>query len=203
MHDFIQHGAKLWHVSHSGKIQNYYDNGTFLFYRENGHDRDILLGPVAKLRNILIQKFTDTAPAWQFAKNESGWRAIEGAERVLLYRGHEIPLFRTDPTNPALTVECRFGYRQLTLRLPTGIKPLVIPYPDEATLIPLRRGLESFHDNLKNASSEAALEPSLARALDDTTRITKSLVEEMQSSRPPMSPPVVTASPTESTPPTP
>lgn len=139
MRDFIRHGRLLWWLSDSGKIQNDRGNGVFLFHARNSHEHNILLGPVAALRNALIKKLTTAAPPWLFAQeNEATWRPVNGVADQVFYKGRHISLHRSPSPDARFSVECVFGYHEITIRasmfaVGTGasepLAAIVVPYP--------------------------------------------------------------------------
>lgn len=175
MRDFIQHGRQLWRQDWEGKVQNYNGNGVFLFHRTNRNDGDILLGPVAAMRNELIRKLTNAATPIRFALSESSWSPVEGAtEALLFYKGHKITLYRKDANNPSSVVECAFGYHKLTLRLSkTENSPtLDVDYPEGACLATFAADLT----NAAKARNDALPGDPLTVALADIARLANELV---------------------------
>jgi len=107
MDDFIKYGdffmkwdepldgenGDLWYNSKTKKIQNYYNQGIYVFHKNNAHDHDIMIGSAAHWRNSIIKKLIENKSNpnsegdWKF---EDKWRLdhqLEFPEHTF-YKGH-------------------------------------------------------------------------------------------------------------------
>jgi len=88
MSDIVRYGNDLFIQSETKKIQNYYNNGVFLFNKTNLHEGDILLGEQAQWRNKIIQLLLTSGAGWQLEKR----RILNIDDEVPYYKGHEFQL---------------------------------------------------------------------------------------------------------------
>ncbi|HOC54007.1 MAG TPA: DUF262 domain-containing protein [Verrucomicrobiota bacterium] len=103
----LQWGPDKW-ISREQKIQNYRNNGTFIFHIANSSEQDIMLGERARWRNGTIKLLLDV-----------GWNIKEGGEvpgigtTPPFYKGH---VFNLDLPQENPTWRVWIGYDQVVLR---------------------------------------------------------------------------------------
>ncbi|MGO8930647.1 MAG: hypothetical protein ACLQU3_27635 [Limisphaerales bacterium] len=150
MLDIIRHGGVLLSQSESKKIQNYYANGVFLFHKTNWNPGDVLLGPMAGLRNRLVQRLVDQPEArWHIETPDNRLASTGEHESKVFYKDHHIKLIDKRPGDGAIF--CRFEYKKLVV----GSEPKVesgevsVPYPENGDL-------REFHDSLEKESNSGS-----------------------------------------------
>jgi len=135
MSDIICFGNSLLIESKYKKVQNYYDAGVFLFFGENARTYgDILLGPIAVLRNRLIQFLAcERDSLWEFewGSVETHRVLIENYSRTVFFKGHTIKLIKKEQN-----VFCQFDYKNLSVGELTNSDLTVfeMPYPEDGSL---------------------------------------------------------------------
>ncbi len=135
MKDVIHHGDCLLKQSSTRKIQNYYNNGVFLYYKTNSTDDDILLGWIAKLRNQLIQRMVNGSTpdeVWSFASGADKQKRCVVAIKdpnTCFFKGHRIKLIKGDCNS----VFCLFDYKVLHIgdSSNSALPNVEIAYPDD------------------------------------------------------------------------
>ena len=92
MDDVIRFGEFFFKegVSSEKKVQNYQNNGTFIYNGKNSSDWDIMLGMQARWRNLIIHSLITGDSRW-YLKEE--WRTLHTGVGVPFYKGHEFHLF--------------------------------------------------------------------------------------------------------------
>lgn len=144
MRHITEHGDVLFGASETWKVQQYCDRGTFLYYKTNATDGDIMIGPVATLRNTMIERLVgDPASGWRFASEGEGWRRLVSAKdaRVVFFKGHQIALRKERAEG---VISCVFGYHALEIRGPgtPHDSPMRVDYPKTGGLEEIARALQ-------------------------------------------------------------
>lgn len=128
MSDIIRYGGELFVHSDTKKIQKYYENGVFLYQRTNASEGDILLGPIAALRNHLIQHLI--GENWIYSNGDENWRRVvvcADPERIY-FKGHQIRLSKK--INSSDFIFCLFNYKSLTIGVSDKTPSVTIDYSD-------------------------------------------------------------------------
>ncbi|MEI7729717.1 MAG: DUF262 domain-containing protein [Verrucomicrobiota bacterium] len=143
MLDIIRHGGELLtKYSDHKKIQNYCNNGFFLFRKVNWNEHDILLGASATLRNRLIDGLLNkTHSSWELPGAE--WRRliIGQSDKNVFFKGHHIKLTRKAGDGND-TAECRFEYDKLVICVPDS-DGIPIQFPEDGKLSTFLASIES------------------------------------------------------------
>ncbi len=165
MHDVVRFGDVLFEDSWYKKVQQYRWDGVFVFHQKNSHENDILLGPKAALRNLLIEKLTGgEQPAWKLGDDSRDWRRLSVGQSPaeVYYKGFRLNLVRAGGSGSGRAV-CTVGLHQLGLAVNLDPGPLKIelPYPEDGSVASFQRSL-----NEASASTSPEMEAVL-RELED------------------------------------
>ena len=147
MNDIILYGDVLFKNSNLKKIQNFWGNGVFLYYKNNSNDLDIFLGANAAFRNRLIN--------YLLKQSELGWRIVPNGrvflrDEIVFYKGRRIELIRKSENDEGVVF--RFEYDKLVVWCKTATDPIVLDvlYPTNGDLDQFITSVELISDNSSN-----------------------------------------------------
>jgi len=168
--DIVSYGAELFVRSDTKKVQNYYNNGVFLYQKTNSTEGDILLGPVAAFRNKVIQQLLESF-GWTFKSGPEKWRyvPVTSDPDVMFFKGHKIGLIKAYDDGKAF---CRFDYKRFIIGdvMDTESSKVEIPYPEDCRL-------ESLRDLIAGQPSEAC-SPLVKAVLVDLFKACQMITDE-------------------------
>jgi hypothetical protein len=133
-HIFLQWGPALW-ISREQKVQNYQNNGTFIYFQTNSSESDIMLGKQANWRNSIIKLLLeseiglsiddsrkvlqmDAVPPFYkghqfFTKQESQpWRVWIQYRKIVLQRKNMVSSQSSDTEKWTNVSECIFEFQE-------------------------------------------------------------------------------------------
>ena len=155
MQDIVRFGDVLFADSDYKKVQQYRWDGVFVFHKTNSHEGDILLGPKAALRNLLMEELTKgEQPPWRFGDGAREWRRLSVCQPSpkVFYKGFRLTLVRTadDGCDGAM---CTVGVYQLGIaeNSKADSPKIDLKYPDDGDLA-------SFQQSLREALISATPE---------------------------------------------
>jgi len=155
--------------SQEKKVQNFINNGVFLYYKTNYNPcLDILLGEVAHLRNSLIKRLISRE--WSLARVRS-----ERLANTLFFEGHGIKLVRKARDGIA-EMYCFLEYREIQIgRTPqSGVREVTIVYPENAETAEFQKSLsDRLNDKAVTADVKAVIRDLCAACVEEMERSEK------------------------------
>ena len=89
-HIFLQFRPEK-QISREQKVQNYRDDGIFIFHITNSSEGDIMLGKQARWRNRIVQLLLTPGSGWHLDDLDE-WRILNFEVEVPFYKGHQFHL---------------------------------------------------------------------------------------------------------------
>jgi hypothetical protein len=139
-----------------GNIQNYKGHGVFVFWKDYSNENDILIDPLASLRNQLICRLVRHLD-WTLSSETTEEREVKIDDDIVYYRGHRVPIQKK--RQESQTVSCTVGYGSLTFRViqQPELAPVEVRYPNELSFGYLKQELMTKLGETKSNVLQEAL----------------------------------------------
>ncbi len=182
--DLVRYGPALLEQSRDKKVQQYYNEGVYVFNKSNLSEDDILLGPGARMRNALIDRMRSAAVGpWLLDTEDRVVAVSEGMPPLVMYAGHTIQLNRQlegDADDVGVYCKLYSGSLELGVESAADSQPFPIGYPESADIRDLGYRIRELLAD-ENAFVNQLLRPALAQIEELTAE--ESYPEVQQDSR--------------------